>query len=87
MAPVENSIKHDVAQHTGPVTVSLQAEVRDGRVRLTLDNSGVQAPGAPDGGHGLRNLRERLLGRWGDAAQLHFGPHAGGMRLALSWPR
>jgi len=86
LAPVENAIKHDVAQHAGPVTLTLKAEVRDGRMHLQLDNSGVQAPGEPDGGHGLRNLRERLQARWGLAAQLHFGPHAGGMRLGLSWP-
>ncbi len=86
LAPVENAVKHDVARHGGPVTLRLQAEVRDGRVHLALDNSGVQAPGAPDGGHGLRNLDERLQARWGEAAHWHFGPHAGGMRLALSWP-
>jgi len=86
LAPVENAVKHDVAQHTGPVTVALTAALRDGRLHLQLDNSGVQAPGEPDGGHGMRNLRERLQARWGADAAMQFGPHAGGMRLALSWP-
>jgi hypothetical protein len=36
LGPVENAIKHDVAQHSGPVTVRLQAEVVAGRLRLRL---------------------------------------------------
>lgn len=86
LSPVENAIKHDVATHRGPVTVSLRASLRGARLLLTVDNSGVQAPGVPDGGHGLRNLRERLAARYGDAARVGFGPFEGGMRLQLDLP-
>ena len=86
LAPVENAIKHDVAQHSGLVTVHLQAAVVAGELHLTVDNSGVQQPGTPDGGTGLHNLRERLRVRYGDAARVHFGPGQGGMRLAMALP-
>jgi two-component system LytT family sensor kinase len=86
LAPVENAIKHDVAQHRGLVQVRLTAEVLNGRLCILLDNSGVSAPGAPDGGSGLRNLRERLQARYGATAVLAFGPFEGGMRLRLELP-
>jgi len=86
LAPVENAIKHDVATHRGPVTVRLSATLEGGRLRLSVDNSGVHEPGQPDGGHGLRNLRERLAVRYGDAARVAFGPFDGGMRLHLDIP-
>lgn len=86
LAPVENAIKHDVAQHSGPVTVRMEAEVVGGRLHLSLHNNGVTVLGDGDGGTGLRNLRERLRARYGDAAQVHFGPGEGGMRLQLELP-
>ncbi|HEV6966667.1 sensor histidine kinase [Roseateles sp.] len=93
LAPVENAIKHDVARHRGRVTVSVRAE-RDGeRLRLTVSNHADQPlPATPplpperDGGLGLRNLRERLQARYGNAARVDFGPQAGGMRLAMELP-
>ncbi len=89
LSPLENAIKHDVATHRGPVTLRLSAELREGWLRLRVDNSGVRAPGPADGersGLGLRNLRERLAARYGDAARLAFGPFEGGMRLQLEIP-
>ncbi len=86
LSPLENAIKHDVATHRGPVTLRLTAALQGGRLRLTVDNSGVREPGSPDGGHGLRNLRERLSARYGDAARMDFGPFEGGMRLQLELP-
>jgi hypothetical protein len=86
LGPVENAIKHDVAAHRGPVRVQLRASVDAGRLRIELLNSGAQAqPDAPEGS-GLRNLRERLMARYGTAARLHFEPFEGGMRLALEIP-
>lgn len=87
LAPVENAIKHDVAMHSGPVQISLQAEVMDGALHLQIDNSGVAVAEAGPEGLGLRNLRERLQAHYGARARCHFGPHAGGMRLQLVLPR
>ena len=82
LGPVENAIKHDVAQHSGPVTVLLEAQVLEGRLHLRLHNDGVTVltDCDGDGGTGLRNLRERLRARYGDAAMVRFGPFEGGMR-------
>lgn len=90
LAPVENAVKHDVARHRGRVTVSVAA-VREGeRLRLRVSNHGdtpvPEAPTDPDGGLGLRNLRERLQARYGDAARVEFGPDDAGMSLALELP-
>ncbi|MCE4555563.1 sensor histidine kinase [Roseateles cellulosilyticus] len=90
LAPVENAIKHDVARHRGRVTVSVAAE-RDGdRLRLRVSNHGgmpvPQTPPDPDGGLGLRNLRERLEARYGAAARVDFGPDAQGVTLCVELP-
>jgi hypothetical protein len=90
LAPVENAVKHDVARHRGRVTVSVRAERLGERLRLTVSNHGdTAAPEAvpdPDGGLGLRNLRERLQGRYADAATVDFGPDGGGMTLRVELP-
>ena len=86
LAPVENAIKHDVARHRGAVTVSLQAECREGYLDIVLRNDGVDRAAPPDGGLGLRNLRERLAARYGSLARVQFGPEGGGMTLRLSLP-
>ncbi|MBV8037636.1 sensor histidine kinase [Roseateles sp.] len=90
LAPVENAVKHDVARHRGRVTVSVAA-TRDGdRLRLRVSNHGdtalPEAPPDPDGGLGLRNLRERLAARYGGAARVDFGPDGAGMSLEVALP-
>ncbi len=90
LAPVENAVKHDVARRRGRVTVSVQAEVQGGRLVLTVRNQGntsvPEAAPDPDGGLGLRNLRERLAARHGTAASISFGPDGGGMTLRVELP-
>lgn len=90
LAPVENAVKHDVARHRGRVTVVVAA-TRDGeRLRLRVSNHGdtpvPEARPDPDGGLGLRNLRERLAARYGGAARVDFGPDGGGMSLNVELP-
>ncbi len=90
LAPVENAVKHDVARHRGRVTVSVVA-TRDGeQLQLRVSNHGdtpvPEAPPDPDGGLGLRNLRERLQARYGGAAQVRFGPDGAGMSLEVALP-
>jgi len=90
LAPVENAVKHDVARHRGRVTVSVRAERVDERLQLTVSNHGdspvPESPPDPDGGFGLRNLRERLAARYGDAASVEFGPSGHGRALNLELP-
>jgi len=98
LAPVENAVKHDVARHPGRVTVRVQAERRGGELLLSVGNHGetpnpqhepelrADLPHDAEGGLGLRNLRERLAARYGDRAQVKFGPVLGGMKLELVLP-
>ncbi|MGQ3054714.1 MAG: sensor histidine kinase [Roseateles sp.] len=90
LAPVENAVKHDVARHRGRVTVSVHAERVGERLLLSVSNHGdtavPEAPPDPEGGLGLRNLRERLTARYGGAAHVEFGPEGGGMRLRVELP-
>jgi len=87
IAPIENAITHDVAQHQGPVRLSLQAEVLQGQLLITVDNSGV-APRrqARSGSIGLHNTRERLHACYGGQASVSLGPQDGGSRLSLALP-
>ncbi|MBI3350863.1 MAG: histidine kinase [Burkholderiales bacterium] len=90
LAPVENAVKHDVARHRGRVTVSVRAERLGDRLRLTVGNHGdtpvPESPPDPEGGLGLRNLRERLTARHGEAARVDFGPDGSGMTLSVELP-
>ena len=79
IAPVENAIKHDVAVTSGPVRVSVSGVVVDGRLRLTVANSGTPPEREHrDGGIGLANTRARLHSLYGDAASVTLAPNAGG---------
>jgi two-component system, LytTR family, sensor kinase len=90
LAPVENAVKHDVARHRGRVTVSVSAQRVGERLKLRVSNHGdTPVPESlpdPDGGFGLRNLRERLAARHGNAASVEFGPEGAGMALRLELP-
>ena len=92
LAPVENAVKHDVARHRGRVEVLVTARHVDGALWVEVlnlsqgANAGLEPEPREDGGHGLRNLRERLAAAYGARAQVEFGPVEGGMRLALALP-
>ncbi|MCV2351208.1 sensor histidine kinase [Paucibacter sp. Y2R2-4] len=88
IAPVENAITHDVAQSSGPVRVSLQAEVIAGQLHLRVHNSGT-APQRQhrEGAVGMSNTRERLQSLYGERAQVTLQPHPeGGTLLRLQLP-
>ena len=90
LAPVENAVKHDVARHRGRVTVGVVARRTGPTLTLSVSNHGdtpvPESPADLDGGLGLRNLRERLQARYGDAARVAFGPDGGGMLLTVELP-
>jgi len=76
---VENAIKHGVASVRGPGIVTVKAVRQDESLRIdVLDNGpGFQldetiVPGAEGrrGGYGLKNVRQRLRGYFGDAGKL-----------------
>jgi hypothetical protein len=81
---VENAVKHGVAEARGPATVGVRARTEAARliVEVTDTGPGPQPRAAgerrPSTGHGLRNVRERLAGYFGDEAALTLARAAAG---------
>jgi hypothetical protein len=69
---VENAVKHGVARTGQPVTVTISARRKNGRILLQVrDNAGPAHESAgPSTGIGLANVRSRLSARHGPAASL-----------------
>ena len=80
---VENAVKHGVGAIRSPGRIEVNATVLDERMLIEVRDNG---PGFEEselllfhrsgGGHGLRNVRERLRGYFGAAAQLSIGRDA-----------
>jgi two-component system, LytTR family, sensor kinase len=77
---VENAIKHGVADRSGPGRVKVSGKVAGGFLEIAVTDDG---PGPPPSvssrGHGLDNVRRRLLALHGDAGVLTLdrGPAGG----------
>jgi len=71
---VENALKHGVEPKVGAVWVKVSAELVGDKLRLTVSDNGVgigRGPSATAGsGTGLKNIRERLAGIYGETAVL-----------------
>jgi hypothetical protein len=70
---VENAVKHGVARTRGPARLEVVArfEAPTLVVEVADDGPGLATPSEADGeGFGLRSVRERLAGHYGDAASL-----------------
>jgi LytS/YehU family sensor histidine kinase len=85
---VENAVKYGVAGSTGATRIAIAARESGGQLVLTIEDDG-RGQGAKSGGLGvgLRNVRDRLRSRFGDAHGFQAGPRAeGGYRVELSMP-
>lgn len=69
---VENAIKHGVEPKAGPVRIRLFAGRTPQGLQVNVQDDGVGLGGAATqgGGTGLRNIRERLQGIYGERARL-----------------
>ena len=83
---VENALKHGLTPRVQAGTLAVRASVRDGRIRIDVEDDGV---GLPEGwtmtasrGTGLRNLAARLAAEFGDHAALAVTARQGGGVLA-----
>ncbi len=78
---VENAIKHGVAPSTTGGDVEVIARSDDGRLVITVRNTGAPLhPGSPrDAGEhlGVENVRRRLAGHYGDGATLTLAAEPG----------
>ena len=69
---IENAIKHGIATMVEGGTVRLEGRVENGHLAVRVENSfDPEAPSPRPSGLGLRNVRNRLQTRFGDAAHLH----------------
>ena len=75
---VENAVKHGIATRRGPGRIEIDALGEGENVRIRVADSGPgfskDATAHPargkTGGYGLKNIRERLQGHFGDEASL-----------------
>jgi two-component system LytT family sensor kinase len=87
---IENAIKYGVSPSRTPIAVHIRARVDDQHLYLTVEND--IAPDTPviEGGTGLglRNVRDRLITRFGSQAGCEWGPRPdGGFTVAMWMPR
>jgi LytS/YehU family sensor histidine kinase len=86
---VENAVRHGVARVAGPAAIRLGAAVSDGRLEITVENTGAPdgAREGPDHGDGIghANTRARLRELYGDAAGLTLQRHPDGGAVARLW--
>jgi sensor histidine kinase YesM len=79
---VENAVRHCVARSLKPVTVRISASRSGDRLRVSVENDGAPASSPPSPGSGtglgLRNVRARLEGRFGQDQTVDSGPRAAG---------
>lgn len=84
---VENAIKHGIATMAEGGEISMSAKWEDGGIRLRIENPfDPDAPAARQNGIGLRNVRERLRTRYGNAAGISIEPEVGRYRVVLGIP-
>lgn len=85
---IENAVKHGVSQTRGPGRIEVVVRSSAGRLKLEVRDNGP-GPGASSAGRtagegfGLRSVRERLAGHFGDRAELTLARDEGaGMTVA-----
>lgn len=88
---VENAVKYGVSQTLRPVTIRIRAQEEAGVLVLTVQDDGDPEPvgQARDGrtGVGLRNVGDRLIARFGEAATCRWEPGSvGGFTVTLTMP-
>jgi LytS/YehU family sensor histidine kinase len=70
---IENAIKHGIATLVDGGTLRLEGHIHNGNLAVRVENSfDPEAPAPRHSGLGLRNVRNRLETRFGDAAHLHL---------------
>lgn len=83
---VENAIKHGVGPSRQPVTISIRARHRNGRLTIIIENDQSEAEEriAIGAGVGLANIRQRLAAVFGNAASLVTERDNGIFRAVIS---
>lgn len=84
---LENAIKHGVALSDGPVRIAIRAWAKGPRLHLAIENDAPNGPNELQGlGIGLKNVRDRLVTRFGEAAQFRVVRKPGRFNVELEFP-
>jgi signal transduction histidine kinase len=86
---VENAVKYGVAGSPPPAAISIRARATDRYLTIEIEDSGATCSSelASGMGIGLRNVRERLLLRYGHQQSLSVSRRArGGCRVVITMP-
>ena len=84
---VENAVKHGIASLPEGGEIRLSAERQNGRLAILVENSwDPEAPPRRSGGHGLRNVQQRLETRYGKDASMQVNTEGETFRVTLSIP-
>ncbi|MEG3179963.1 sensor histidine kinase [Sphingomonas sp. LT1P40] len=84
---IENAVKYGVAPAHRPVQICVTAKRAGDRLEVTVADDGDGVTTANGTGVGLRNVRDRLSARFGDAATLVAGKSdTGGFAATLTMP-
>jgi Histidine kinase len=67
---IENAVVHGLAGHSGPVSISIEAQADAQQLRLVVRNTCGPDATAGRSGIGLRNVHERLVVHFGDRGTL-----------------
>jgi hypothetical protein len=84
---IENSIRHGLEPKPEGGTIDLTAEVRDGKLCVTVTDTGLGFPPNARTGVGLANIRERLQQLFGTTGALTIEPNLpSGTRATIALP-
>ena len=84
---IENSVRHGLEPKPEGGTIDLAAEVRDGKLCVTVTDTGLGFSASARAGVGLANIRERLQQLFGAAGALTIEPKLpGGTRATITVP-
>lgn len=73
---VENSIKHGLEPKPEGGAIAIAARLQEGRLRVTVADTGLGIAEKAPQGIGLSNIRDRLKRLYGDSAALILAPNA-----------
>lgn len=84
---VENSIKHGLEPKPEGGAIAISARLQDGRLRVTVADSGLGIAEHAPQGIGLGNIRDRLKRLFGNSAALVLAPNApAGAHITIEIP-
>jgi hypothetical protein len=84
---VENAIKHGLEPKPEGGAVALSARLQDGRLRVTVADTGLGIAADAPQGVGLSNIRDRLQRIYGNSAALILAPNApAGAHITIEIP-